>query len=183
MRRQFKPVFVVLVIVAAGALVAASLAVAGGGDRHNRADTFTAHLNGFQETPALNGAGEASFSATVASDQITFHLQYSGLSGPPLVAHVHIGQRGVAGSVSFFLCGGGGQAACPASPSGTVDGTVTAANVVGPVSQGFDAGDLTSVERAIRAGVAYANMHTTKFPAGEIRGQLVPADDRDHGGD
>jgi hypothetical protein len=34
------------------------------------------------------------------------------------------------------------------------------------------------VERAIRAGVTYANMHTAKFPGGEIRGQI-----RAHGDD
>jgi hypothetical protein len=49
---------------------------------------------------------------------------------------------------------------------------VTAADVVGPMGQGFAPGDLASVERAINAGVTYANMHTAKFRAGEIRGQV-----------
>jgi hypothetical protein len=53
-----------------------------------------------------------------------------------------------------------------------VTGTATAANVVGPTAQGFAVGDLAAVERAIKAGVTYANMHTAKFPAGEIRGQI-----------
>ena len=182
MRRPFRPVVVVLVAGVAGALAVASLALASGGKGHDKqGDTFKAHLQGFNEVPALNGAGQGSFTATVTSDQITFHLEYSGLSGPPLVAHVHIGQRGVSGSVSFFLCGGGGKPACPASTSGTVDGTVAAADVLGPANQGFDPGDLASVEKAIRGGVAYANMHTTKFPAGEIRGQLEPADTHDDG--
>ena len=35
----------------------------------------------------------------------------------------------------FFLCGGGGQSACPNGPA-TVTGTVTAANVIGPAGQG-----------------------------------------------
>jgi CHRD domain len=104
--------------------------------------------------------------------QITFVLNYADLSGPPAVAHIHVGQKNVNGGVSVFFCGGGGQAACAASTSGTVSGTITAANVVGPVAQGYDPGNLPPVEKAIRAGVAYANMHTVKFPAGEIRGQI-----------
>ena len=92
------------------------------------------------------------------------------------MAHVHVGQREVNGGVSFFFCGGGGKPACPASTSGTITGTVTAADVVGPTAQGFNEGDLASVERAINAGVTYANMHTAKFPAGEIRGQVIPSE-------
>jgi CHRD domain len=74
--------------------------------------------------------------------------------------------------VSVFFCGGGGKPDCPATTSGSVSGTITAANVIGPASQGVDPGDLAALETAIRAGVAYANMHTMKFPTGEIRGQI-----------
>jgi hypothetical protein len=153
-------------------LGAASMALADHGHGNGNGNTVTAHLIGFDETPSLNSTGDGQFAATLAPDKITFQLKYSGLSGPPLVAHVHIGQKGVAGGVSFYLCGGGGKPACPASTSGSVSGTVVAADVVGPTAQGFDAGDLTSVLKAISGGVAYANMHTMKFPNGEIRGQL-----------
>jgi CHRD domain len=55
--------------------------------------------------------------------------------------------------------------------------------VIGPASQGFDPGNLEAVEKAIRSGVAYANMHTTKFPGGEIRGQIKRGhgEGQDHG--
>jgi hypothetical protein len=62
-----------------------------------------------------------------------------------------------------------------------VTGTITAANVVGPTAQGFNVGDLAAVERAIKAGVTYANMHTAKFPAGEIRGQVRRGGGNDDG--
>ena len=75
-----------------------------------------------------------------------------------------------------FLCGGGGQPGCPATTSGIVTGSITAANVVGPAVQGIAPGDLASVERAIRGGAAYANMHTANFTSGEIRGQLRRGD-------
>jgi hypothetical protein len=72
----------------------------------------------------------------------------------------------------IFLCGGGGQPACPAATSGTITGTIVAANVTGPAAQGIDPGDLTSALEAVDEGNSYANMHTTKFPGGEIRGQV-----------
>jgi hypothetical protein len=176
-----KRVYLTFVAAFVVGLVAASIALADHGHGNGNANTATAHLIGFQETPSLNSTGDGQFTASLASDKITFQLKYSGLSGPPLVAHVHIGQPGVAGGVSFFLCGGD-KPPCPASNSGTVSGTVVAANVMGPTLQGFDAGDLTSVLNAIRHGVAYANMHTTKFANGEIRGQLHVGGDR-HGDD
>ena len=36
---------------------------------------------------------------------------------------------------------------------------------------------LAAAERAIRAGAVYANVHTTVYPAGEIRGQLDGGND------
>ena len=49
----------------------------------------------------------------------------------------------------FFLCGGGGQPACPASPA-TVTGTVTAANVIGPAGQGVAPGEFQEAIDAMR---------------------------------
>jgi hypothetical protein len=49
------------------------------------------------------------------------------------------------------------------------------------VAQGFDGefGDFDALVRAIRAGAAYANVHSTLFTPGEIRGHIEPADDKD----
>ena len=60
----------------------------------------------------------------------------------------------------------------PPGLTGSITGTITAANVVGPTAQGYAVGDLVPVVKAIRAGVTYANMHTANFPGGEIRGQV-----------
>jgi hypothetical protein len=60
-----------------------------------------------------------------------------------------------------------------------VSGTITPASVVGPAAQGIATGEFGELVRALRAGAAYANVHTTTFPAGEIRGQIS---DNDHGG-
>ena len=173
----------VLAFLAVG-LVSSSIAFATTRDhgRHNGANgaQFSAHLIGFNETPSLNSTGAGDLSLTIANGQMTFDLTYSGLSGNPAAAHVHIGQPGVAGGVSFFFCGGGGKPACPASTSGEVKGTVLPADIVGPTAQGFPVGDFNDVVAAIQAGFSYANMHTANFPAGEIRGPLEPAGHGDH---
>jgi hypothetical protein len=162
---------VVLAAVFVAAVIGTSISMATGASADGPSHVH-AHLTAFQETPALNSTGHGEFEATVTSTKITFKLTYAGLTGAPLFAHVHVGQRGVAGGVSFFFCGGGGQPVCPSATSGTITGTATAASVVGPTTQGFKAGDLASVVRAIEGGVTYANIHTPMFPSGEIRGQI-----------
>jgi len=148
---------------------------------------FTASLTGFQETPAISTPGHGTFKASLSDDEstVTFELTYADLKGvdsggAPTMAHVHLGQRGVAGGVAVFLCGGGGRPACPPQPA-TVTGTFTAADVVGPTAQGIDAGGLADLIQAARAGFTYANVHTARFPTGEIRGHIRGHDDR--GGD
>ena len=103
---------------------------------------FFAQLTGYQETPSINSGGTADLTLSMTSSQISFDLKFSGLSGPPAMAHVHVGQPGVAGAVSFFLCGGGSKPACPNSTSGEVSGTVAASDIMAIPAQGFDAGDL-----------------------------------------
>jgi len=136
--------------------------------------SFRAALVGTQEVPAIFAAGSAMFEARVLNNdtRIEFQLTYEHLTAPPLVAHVHFGQRGVNGGVSFFLCGGGGKPPCPASTSGTVTGTVVAADVIGPTAQDIAPGNLAGILQMIRAGFGYANMHTPLHPGGEIRGQI-----------
>jgi hypothetical protein len=66
---------------------------------------------------------------------------------------------------------------CP--QSGTVNGTITTANVVasGTASQQIDAGELDEVVDAIKGGVAYVNVHATPLNGGgEIRGQIKRVD-------
>jgi hypothetical protein len=116
----------------------------------------------------------------VGDDAFRYRLSYRDLSTAVQQAHIHFGQRNVAGGISVFLCSnlGNGPAGTPACPqSGTVTGTITAADVIGPVAQGISPGEFDEVLAAIRAGVTYANVHTVMFPAGEIRGQLR---NRDH---
>jgi hypothetical protein len=159
--------------VAAGAIAillgAAGVTVAGADDD----DGVQARLKGFEEVPAVSTAASGKFEAEIdrAAQRIDYELSYSDLEAPVLFAHIHLGQRTANGGVSVFLCGGGDKPPCPLT-SGTVEGTIDPADVIGPASQGIAAGEFDELVRAIRAGVTYANVHSTKFPGGEIRGQI-----------
>jgi len=138
---------------------------------NSQTERFSASLAGGNEVPPINSAGTAAFDMTIR-DTITFSLTFTGLSSPLTLSHLHFAPSKVAGGVMIFLCGGGNQPACPAATSGTITGTITAANVTGPGGQGINPGDLDSALEAVRSSLSYANMHTTNFPAGEIRGDV-----------
>ena len=139
---------------------------------NSQTERFSAGLSGAEEVPPINTVGTGAYEMTIQPGTITFSLTFSGLSSPLAVAHLHFGQANVAGGVMIFLCGGGGQPACPATTSGTITGAITAANVTGPSLQGIAPGDLDSALEAVRNGLSYANMHTANFGGGEIRGQI-----------
>jgi len=136
-------------------------------------DNFSAKLLGDNEVPPINTAGSGTLSLNL-DNPIRFTLTFSDLSSNAILSHIHFAPTKVAGGVMIFLCGGGGQPACPAAKSGTVNGTITATNVTGPAAQGIAAGNLTAALEAVRDGLGYANVHSTNFPGGEIRGQVHP---------
>jgi hypothetical protein len=136
-----------------------------------------ANLGGLKEVPPTTSLATGQLRGDISRDEtsISFTLTFENLSANPAAAHIHFGQERVNGGVMVFFCGGGGKPACPASTSGTVSGTITAADIVGPAAQGLPPapdGDLADVIRAIRTGNSYANIHTANFPSGEIRGQI-----------
>jgi hypothetical protein len=139
---------------------------------YSQTERFSASLIGANEVPPINTEGRADFDMTIRPSGITFSLNFSDLSSPLAVAHLHFGVPNVNGGVMIFLCGGGNQPDCPATTSGTITGTITAANVIGPVSEGVAVGDLDTALEIVRDGLSYANMHTANFGGGEIRGQV-----------
>jgi hypothetical protein len=132
-----------------------------------------ATLNSFHETPmSLSTTGRGTFRIKIQSDGIHYTLRYRGLATNVLFAHIHLGEEHLSGAVIAFLCGGGDKPACPAN-QGEVKGVIDAADVTGNAAgQGIAAGELTEVIRAIRNGAVYANVHTSAYTGGEIRGQV-----------
>jgi len=137
---------------------------------------LAANLTGFHEVTSILTNGSGTFRATVKGDTLTYTLTFTAFESAVTQSHLHFAQSGVNGSVFLFLCSnlGNGPADTPACPAngGTVTRTVTAADILGLPANNLTAGDFQGALRLIRAGDAYANIHTVNFPAGEARGQV-----------
>jgi hypothetical protein len=172
-----------------GALASVCLmAAAGPASRPGDGDAIKleAWLNGFQEVPSKLTDAAGRFTAVIdpGRTMIEFTLTFADLSTPTLFAHIHFAQRRVNGGIMVFLCNnspdGPQPRPCP-SPGGTVTGTIRAEDVVGPglsagaADQGITPGSLDDALRAILNGngATYANVHSERFPGGEIRGQIT----------
>ena len=158
----------VIVVVLTGVASAGS----GGEPGHVRAV-----LNGYQEVVgggAISTTGHGLFTAKIDENNqtIEYELTYTLEGGAALFAHIHFAERHVSGGISAFLCNGPTTPPCP-SPGGTVTGVITPADVIGPTNQGIEPGSFEELVRAIDAGATYANVHSTRWMGGEIRGQIA----------
>ena len=163
----------ILIIAMTGLLATATVA---------KADQIRALLTGYEETPAaVSTVARGVFLATIDpdGDAINYSLTFNALQAAVTQAHIHVGQLSITGSIVIFLC----QTSANPDPTnlapqcpqqGTVTGRVTAANVIAGsiATQQLNAGDFAAVVTAIRAGAAYANVHSVLSPGGEIRGQI-----------
>jgi hypothetical protein len=174
-----------LAVVAGGlgiaGVAAAATALAVGGD------SLSVDLTSYEEVPSVSSPATGTFTADIADDEsaITWELSYSSLEGAIQQAHIHLGQMGVNGGISVFLCtnlgnGPAGIQPCPAPPA-EISGTIVAADVSPNIpataaarTQGINTGELDELIDAIDAGVVYVNIHSTFWPGGETRAQLNP---------
>ncbi|HWH54946.1 MAG TPA: CHRD domain-containing protein [Gaiellaceae bacterium] len=179
------------VYAAAGLAVAATLAAGGSavaGARHDHGGgSFSARMNGYNEVVgpgSISTVGRGTFRAKVdkSEQKITYTMRYV-LENPATQSHIHFAQQHVGGGIIVFLCSG----TKPACPSGvgapaTVTGTITPADVIGPAGQGIEPGSFVELVKAMKAGATYVNVHSSRWPAGEIRGQIGHKHhDDDHG--
>lgn len=145
------------------------------------ADRLGAHMSGVQEVPPVFTSGHAYIlvSFSESADEMTYGMVYFDLGSTVTQAHIHFGQPGVNGGIMAFLCSNLGGAPsgvppCPNNPGvNAVSGKITPASIVGSAAaQGVTAGNFEAFREAVIEGGGYANIHTTSFPAGEIRGPL-----------
>lgn len=142
------------------------------------AQRASATLNGYQEVPSISTRADGTLRATVTRNNIDYRVDFRRINSRVTQAHIHFAQAGVNGAVSVFLCSdlddpSAGTQACPNGASGRIEGSITSADVIGPAAQGLSPGDFDALVAAMEAGSAYVNVHTTDFPGGEIRGQVV----------
>jgi hypothetical protein len=169
--------------IAVIALVSASAIVLGQGFKK-----ISEILTGYEETPsAVSTTGNGTFNARISNDEsrVDWELTYNDLEGAVQQAHIHFGQKGVTGPISVFLCtnlgnGPAGTQPCPAPPA-TISGSFTAVDVTNLANErGISAGELDELIAAIRAGATYVNVHSTRWPGGEIRSQIDGNSGHDH---
>jgi len=116
----------------------------------------TVVLSGNQEVPPNNSPGWGIGTVSLSPDQtmITVNLAFADLSSPAIAAHIHgPAAPGMTAPILFPFSG------VPNDTSGSVH------------MQSFPI-TATQLEQ-LRAGLFYFNVHTTNFPAGEIRAQIV----------
>jgi CHRD domain len=150
---------------------------------------YSATYSGFEEVGALNAETGAIFSPaqgnlTLNVDKgnqfINFQLTYSGFTNNVTQSHIHFGKEHVPGGIMVWFCSNLNPPPATQPPNlqpcpltgGTVTGTIMSTNVVGPTTQNVNAGDFSALLAALQSNSVYGNIHTTKFPAGEIRGQV-----------
>ena len=109
-------------------------------------------LNNGQETTGADTGASGFFSYTIDGTELCYTLTARNLSGDAVAAHIHVGERKVAGPVVIPLEVGTGTAF-------TVSDCTTA-----------DAALLQAISES--PGDYYVNVHTAAFPGGEIRGHL-----------
>ena len=140
----------VLIMVAAVVCTLAPVAAKPGGS--------AIPLNPEQETSPVESLGSGFFSYSITGDELCYTLEVSNLTAAPVAAHIHSGGRNIPGPVVVPL-------ATPPAATSTVSACVTAA----------EGGTLTPAELAAIAADPrsfYVNVHTPRYPGGEIRGQL-----------
>jgi hypothetical protein len=154
---------------------------------------FREILIGYEEVPAVSTPARGEFRARINNNQtrIRYELSYSDLEGDVQQAHIHLGQKGVNGGISVFLCsnlgnGPEGTQACPPAPA-TITGTIRPEDVspnipatAGARTQGIEPGEFGELLAAMRAGVTYVTVHTTRWPGGEVRSQIDGMEDNNH---
>ena len=184
--------------VAAIGLFALLVPVAHGADAAGHSKT---KLTGFHEVhpPTLGigaifstGSGELELQIDWRNREIRYKLTYEfpDAAATPIVgtqfvnqAHFHFGQEHTTGSITVWLCQSADNPApaavaaatpvCP-SPSGSVEDSILEDKVLGITAQGLPGGEngFDALLKALQAGAIYANVHTDRFPPGEIRGQV-----------
>jgi hypothetical protein len=130
---------------------------------------MTATLGGGEETPApglLTGAvGTASIWVDVPNEEILVTLSLFNFATGTTAGHIHVGPKGIAGPVVINF-------PIPTTRTGDLSLTfrVGASAFVARPELGITT--MADAIQAIVGGGAYVNIHTSQFPAGEIRGQL-----------
>jgi hypothetical protein len=173
--------YIALVTLAAALMLPAPFA---------RADTLTfgGILAGANEVPPTGspGIGSAAVVLDTTADTIRIIASFAGLTSPDTAAHIHCCQTmpgmnvGVATTLPTF----GALGPNPEFPLGVTAGaydqtfSLLDSRFYNPAFVTANGGTVAGAEAALIAGIegehTYFNIHTSNFPNGEIRAELLP---------
>jgi hypothetical protein len=141
-------VFRALVIVCALTMVSVAA--------HAATINLKADLKASAEVPPKDSAGTGTLTATLNTEtnEFTYHIEFSGLTGPVAAAHFH----------------GPAAEGANAKPQLPIKGT--------PITSPIDGKATLTAEQAkdLVDGKWYFNLHTAANPGGEIRGQILKSE-------
>jgi hypothetical protein len=193
-------------VATAGLLALIAPATGSAHDDRDNNRRLRINLSGFNEVIGPNlglgaifstGSGRLSLKIDKQNRTIDYDLTYSfpDAAATPIVgtqfvnqAHLHFGQKHTTGGITVWLCQSADNPApaavsaatptCP-TPSGTVSGTIAPGQVLALAGQGLPAGEdgFDALLDALQSEAIYGNVHTDRFPPGEIRGQFGDHDD------
>jgi hypothetical protein len=137
------------------------------GEGFDQTATWRANLNAANEvqTPAVSSPATGRAWFVDNNTTITWYMEYNNLVANPSGAHIHRGAAGVNGDIMVSLDFVSGQR------SGVVSGTIDM--TVADVSNEAGVQPPGELRTLLNTGGAYVNVHSTTYPAGEIRGQVV----------
>lgn len=189
----------ILAFVALGVLGVGAVATA---DNSDGSSKNGARMNGYQEVTSVSTTGTGSFHIKF-NDNMTadYVLSYRDVETDVTQGHIHFGQRAGNGPIEVWLCHDNNPAVQPNPPGpparqppdlpvcplrgGTVRGTIIAGDIQGDppaTDRGIEAGAWAEFKAAVKVGHTYANVHSMRFPGGEIRGQINDRDQKEYTG-
>jgi hypothetical protein len=135
---------------------------------------YTANLTGGAEVPAVTSNGSGTFTGTLdpATKIMSYTVTFTGLGTTSILSHIHgpgTPAQAVGVIFNFQTAPTATVPFTPGATSGSYSGTVllTSANQITTTVNG------DSLLKLIDGGLSYVNVHSTQFPGGEIRGQIV----------
>jgi hypothetical protein len=136
---------------------------------------FTSTLNGSNEVPPTGSAATGSITVILNGNLLSVNETFTGLTNPATAAHIHCCAP-VGTNVIVAVPFTGFPAATSGSYMNTFD--LTMLSTYNSAFVTANGGTASSAEAAFITGLessqAYANIHDSTFPGGEIRGQLTP---------
>lgn len=137
--------------------------------------TFKATLSGANEVPANTTTGSGTFTATLdtSTNLFTYDVTYTGLSANVTLGHIHGPALAGANAGTTINFAGGTVVPNATFVTGATSGAAHGSLILNSSTAITTAINGDSLKKLLFAGLTYANIHTSAFGAGEIRGQIT----------